>query len=76
MIKVTGKKNSQDFTDEDLRKLMCDIDRRENELDADFWENAPDENPQDSEHAEPECKPNSPEDLGFVKDDTEAQSWN
>ena len=73
MIKVTGKKNSQDFTDEDLRKLMCDIDRRENELDAEFWENAPDEdNSQDSNHSENEPKTNSPDDLGFVKDNSEA----
>lgn len=76
MKKVTGKEKSQDFTDDDLRTLMRDIERRENEVDAEFWDNAPaQEIPQNSKvqnAPETEVTPNSPEDLGFVHDDTEA----
>ena len=68
MKKVTGKEHSQDFTDEDLRALMRDVERRENEIDAEFWDNAPDAEPQNVEAVEADVKPNSPEDLGFVKD--------
>ena len=69
MKKITGKEHSQDFTDDDIRALMRDIERRENEFDAEFWENAPDEETQNAEAQETasEVKPNSPEDLGFVK---------
>ena len=66
--KITGKEHSQDFTDDDLRALMRDVERRENEIEAEFWDNAPDEEPQYVEADEAEVKPNSPEDLGFVKD--------
>ncbi len=76
MKKVTGKDKSQDFTDDDLRTLMRDIERRENEVETEFWDNAPaQEIPQDSKvqnTPEMEVTPNSPEDLGFVHDDTEA----
>lgn len=78
MKKVTGKEKSQDFTDDDLRTLMRDIERRENEFDAEFWEDTPDETQQNNspesepkQDAETDPKPNSPEDLGFVKDDKE-----
>ena len=47
---------------------MRDVERRENEIEAEFWDNAPDEEPQNVEADEAEVKPNSPEDLGFVKD--------
>lgn len=79
MKKVTGKEKSQDFTDDDLRTLMRDIERRENEVETEFWDDTTPENQQDNSNesepkqdAETEPKPNSPEDLGFVHDDTEA----
>lgn len=65
MKKITGKEKSQDFTDDDLRALLRDIERRENEIDAEFWENTADDEAQETE---PEVRPNSPEDLGFVKE--------
>lgn len=66
MKKITGKDKSQDFTDDDLRALLKDIERRENEFDAEFWDNTPNEGDQEPEQ---DVKPNSPEDLGFVKED-------
>ena len=74
MKKVTGKDNSKDFTDDDLRALMKDIERKENEIDAEFWDHAPDEEPQDTEQTpnesevDDDIRVNSPEDLGFVKE--------
>ena len=65
---VTGKENSKDFSDDDLRALMKDIEQRENEFEAEFWETAPEEETQTLEANEADVKPNSPEDLGFVKE--------
>ena len=67
MKKVTGKDSSKDFTDDDLRTLMKDIERRENEFDAEFWDNDTDEQ-QGNEQPDDDVSPNSPEDLGFVKE--------
>ncbi len=77
MKSVTGKNSSKDFTQDDINALLKNISELEKErekelnapIDTEFSERTPDNVPEEPlDDLDDEITPNSPEDLGFVKD--------